>query len=178
MAPIVDGVFVLYCRADEVSHDRSSDERVRMPSTRAVLRAILALVAVTNGAIGLLGVWPGIPVSKIATAFYSASISVDPQTEHITAMFAAYMLTVGVLAGAAALKPERYEMVTFAVAGMLVVRTVQRVVFASEQAEVFGISTGYYWTQTIIFLAVAILLAWLGWRVRSGGMPQEQSGVA
>ena len=149
-----------------------------MPSKRTVLRATLALVALTNGAIGLLGVWPGIPVSKIATAFYSASLSVDPQTEHITVMFAAYMLTIGVLAGVAAVWPERYEMVTFAVAGMLVLRTAQRVTFASEQAEVFGISTGYYWAQTIIFLAIALLLAWLGWRVRSEERQLEASSTA
>lgn len=144
-----------------------------MLATRTTLRVTLALVALTNGAVGLLGVWPGIPVSKVATAFYSASLSVDPQTEHITAMFAAYMLTVGVLAGVAAVWPERYELVTFGVSGLLVLRTVQRVAFASEQAEVFGISTGYYWTQTIVFLAVALLLAWLGWRLRAGAPDSE-----
>ena len=144
-----------------------------MLATRTVLKGVLALVAVTNGAIGLLGVWPGIPISKVATAFYSASLNVDAQTEHITTMFAAYMLAVGVLAGVAALWPERYEMVTFGVSGLLVLRTVQRIAFASEQAEVFGISTGYYWVQTVFFFLVAVLLARLGWRLRSASPYQE-----
>jgi hypothetical protein len=136
-----------------------------MPRVRTALRAALGLVAISNGLIGLLGVLPGVPVSRVATAFYSASLTVDPQTEHITEMFGAYMLTVGILAGFAAFRPEKYEVITFAVAGMLTLRTVQRIFFASAQSEVFGISGIYYWTQTIVFFAVAVVLGWLGWRL-------------
>ncbi len=137
-----------------------------MANARTVLRVLLGLVAVGNGSIGLLGVLPGVPVSRVATAFYSASLTVDPQTEHITEMFGAYMLTVGVLAGFAALHPERYQVITFSVAAMLTLRTVQRIFFAAEQADVFGISGFYYWTQTAVFFAIGVGLAWFGWRLR------------
>ena len=138
-----------------------------MDRVRTALQVTLGLVALGNGVVGLLGVWPGVPVSRVATAFYSASLEVDPQTEHITEMFGAYMLTVGILAGIAALRPERYQVITFSIAGMLTLRTVQRIVFASEQSEVFGISGLYYWTQTVVFFAIAVALAWLGWRLRT-----------
>ncbi len=140
-----------------------------MSRVRTALQVVLGLVALGNGVVGLLGVWPGVPVSRVATAFYSASLTVDPQTEHITEMFGAYMLTIGVLAGIAAFRPERYQVITFSVAGMLTLRTVQRIVFASEQSEVFGISGLYYWTQTVAFFAIAIALAWLGWQLRQAG---------
>jgi membrane protein implicated in regulation of membrane protease activity len=121
-----------------------------------------------NGVIGLLGVLPGVPVSRVATAFYSASLTVDPQTEHITEMFGAYMLTVGVLAGFAAFRPEKYQVITFSVAAMLTLRTVQRIVFASEQSDVFGISGFYYWAQTAVFFMIGAALAWLAWKFREG----------
>ncbi len=143
-----------------------------MTNVRTGIRLLLGLVAVGNGAIGLLGVLPGVPVSRVATAFYSASLTVDPQTEHITEMFGAYMLTVGVLAGFAAFRPERYQVITFSVAAMLSLRTVQRIVFASEQSDVFGISGLYYWSQTVVFFAIGVGLAWLGWKLsgeRSNG---------
>ena len=62
------------------------------------LRILLGLVALSNIAVGLLGVIPGIDVSKIATLFYSAVLMVTPQLEHVTQMFGAYMLTLGILA--------------------------------------------------------------------------------
>ena len=105
-----------------------------MRNVRTGIRVLLGLVALGNGVIGLLGVLPGVPVSRVATAFYSASLTVDPQTEHITEMFGAYMLTVGVLAGFAAVRPDKYQVITFSVAAMLTLRTVQRLFFASEHA--------------------------------------------
>lgn len=147
-----------------------------MRYARGELRALLGLVALTNGLVGLLGVMPGVSVSRVATAFYSASLTVDPQTEHITEMFGAYMLTVGVLAGFAAAKPERYQVVTFSVAGMLTLRTVQRIAFASEQSAIFGISGFYYWTQTVVFFAVGVALAVFGLRVRRADVADADAG--
>lgn len=145
-----------------------------MSNVRTGIRLLLGLVAIGNGLIGLLGVLPGVPVSRVATAFYSASLTVDPQTEHITEMFGAYMLTVGVLAGFAAFRPERYQVITFSVAAMLTLRTVQRIVFASEQSDVFGISGFYYWSQTVVFFAIGVALAWLGWKL-SGEMSNGET---
>ena len=136
-----------------------------MARVRLALQAVLGVVAITNGLVGLLGVMPGVSVSRVATAFYSASLTVDPQTEHITEMFGAYMLTIGVLAGFAAFRPERHHVITFSIAGMLVLRTLQRIFFAAEQSDVFGISGTYYWGQTIVFFLVAVALAWLGWKL-------------
>ncbi len=145
-----------------------------MPNARTMLRALLGLVALGNGVIGLLGVLPGVPVSRVATAFYSASLTVDPQTEHITEMFGAYMLTVGILAGFAALRPQKYQVITFAVAGMLMLRTAQRLFFAAEQSEVFGISGWYYWTQTVVFFAIGVALAWYGWKLHQEMSTRER----
>lgn len=143
-----------------------------MTRVRFALQLVLGLVAVTNGLVGLLGVLPGIDVSRVATAFYSASLTVDPQVEHITEMFGAYMLTVGVMAGFAAWRPERYSVITLSVAGMLVLRTVQRVWFAAEQTEVFGISGAYYWGQTIVFFLAAVALLVLDTMNRRGSQTE------
>ena len=124
--------------------------------TTTVLRGLLGLVAVTNGLVGLLGVLPGVPISRVATAYYSASVAADPQVEHIAEMLGAYMLAIGVLAGIAAVDPRRYEWVSYVTAGLLLLRTVQRIAFYPVQQEVFGIEGSRYWLQTAIFAVVGL----------------------
>jgi hypothetical protein len=132
-----------------------------MKQSCIALRIVLGLVALSNIVIGLLGVIPAIPVDKIVAIFYSAVLAVSPQLEHITQMFAAYMLTLGVLAAFAIRDPARNILIIYGVVFMLTLRTIQRVVFASQASSVFGIPTGIYWAQTIIYFAVAVALVFL-----------------
>jgi hypothetical protein len=125
------------------------------------LRILLGLVALSNIAVGLLGVIPGIDVSKIAAVFYSAVLMVTPQLEHVTQMFGAYMLTLGILAGLAIKDPHQNRFIIYGVIFMLFVRTAQRIFFATEAYSVFGIPGTAYWIQTIIYFAVAVALIFL-----------------
>ena len=135
------------------------------------LRILLGLVALSNIAVGLLGVIPGIDVSKIATLFYSAVLMVTPQLEHVTQMFGAYMLTLGILAGLAIKDPPQNRFIIYGVVFMLFVRTIQRIFFAAEAYSVFGIPGTVYWIQTVIFFAVAIALILLRPRSHKADMP-------
>lgn len=125
------------------------------------LRVVLGLVALSNIVIGLLGVIPAIPVEKVVAIFYSAMLAVSPQLEHITQMFGAYMLTLGILAAFAIRDPARNVLIVYGIVFMLFLRTLQRVLFAGQASSVFGIPTGIYWAQTIIYFAVAVALIFL-----------------
>jgi hypothetical protein len=132
-----------------------------MKQSYIALRIALGLVALSNIFIGLLGVIPAIPVSKIVALFYSAVLAVSPQLEHITQMFGAYMLTLGILAAFAIRDPARNILIIYGVVFMLFLRTLQRIVFATQAYSVFAIPTGVYWAQTIIYFAVAVALIFL-----------------
>ena len=73
-------------------------------------------------------------------------------------MFGAYMLTVGVLGIFAILNPLKNISIIYGISFLLLLRVIQRLVFAGQAYAVFGISPGYYWGQTICFLTLAILL--------------------
>ena len=122
------------------------------------LRIILGLVSLAHILIGLAGVIPAIPLSRVASIVYGASLTVTPQIEHITQMFGAYMLTVGLLAAFAVWKPVKNTFVIYGVSFLLLVRVLQRLFFAGQAESVFGISPVWYWVQTGIFLAIPLAL--------------------
>jgi hypothetical protein len=140
------------------------------------LRAVLGLVALSNIFIGFLGVIPAIPVSKIASIFYSALLMVTPQLEHVTQMFGAYMLTIGILAALAILDPLRNRFIIYGVVFMLFLRTIQRILFASQAALVFDIPAGIYWAQTVIYFAAAVALIFLRPKVARSEAIDETKG--
>jgi hypothetical protein len=129
-----------------------------MTKSHIILKVLLGLTALSNIFIGLLGVIPAIPVSKVATLFYSAVLTVSPQLEHITQMFGAYMLTLGILAALAIFDPIKNKFIIYGVIFMLFLRTLQRVLFANQASIVFNIPVVAYWVQTVVYFAVALLL--------------------
>jgi hypothetical protein len=68
------------------------------------------------------------------------------------------MLTVGLLAAFAVWKPARNTFVIYGVSFLLFIRVVQRLFFAGDAADVFGISPAWYWVQTAVFFAIAVAL--------------------
>jgi hypothetical protein len=116
-----------------------------MKKSYLILRILLGLVALSNIVIGLLGVIPGITADKVVAIFYSAVLAVGPQLEHITQMFATYILTLGILAALAIRDPTRNILIIYGVVFMLTLRTIQRVVFANQASSVFDIPGGIYW---------------------------------
>lgn len=121
------------------------------------VRIILGAVALGHILIGITGVIPAIPLD-IAVRFYGASLTVTPQIEHITQMFGAYMLTVGLLAVFAVRDPVKNTFVIYGISFLLFVRVLQRLFFAGQAFEVFGISPVWYWVQTGVFLAIPLAL--------------------
>lgn len=121
------------------------------------LRIILGLVALAHIVIGISGVIPAIPLD-IAIRFYGASLEVTPQIEHITQMFGAYMLTIGLLTAFAVWQPVKSTFVIYGVSFLLFVRVLQRLFFADQSFEVFDISPAWYWVQTAVFFAIPVSL--------------------
>lgn len=122
------------------------------------LRIILGLVALAHILIGLGGIIPVVPTNWLANILYGASLTVTPQIEHIVQMWGAYMLTVGLIATFAVWQPAKNTFIIYGVSFLLFVRVIQRLFFAGQAFDVFGISAVWYWVQTVVFLAIPVAL--------------------
>lgn len=129
-----------------------------MKTSSVIFKLALLSVAVSQLIIGVVACIPGMSLSKLAELFYKASLETTPQLEHIVHMFGAYMLVVGVLAVFALLNPAKNIAITYGIIILLVLRVIQRVVFAKQALQHFEIPVGWYWAQTTFFLAVAVVL--------------------
>lgn len=129
-----------------------------MRQTYLPLRIILGLVALAHILIGLGGIIPVVPTSWLANILYGASLTVTPQIEHIVQMWGAYMLTVGLIATFAVWQPAKNTFIIYGVSFLLFVRVIQRLFFAGQAFDVFGISPVWYWVQTVVFLAIPVAL--------------------
>lgn len=123
-----------------------------------IFRLVLASVALAHMIIGIVACIPGVSVENLAKMFYKASVSFNPQLQHIAQMFGAYMLAVGILTIFALLNPVKNKAITNGIIILLVFRVLQRLVFAKQAWEIFQIPSGWYWAQTIFFFAIATAL--------------------
>lgn len=129
-----------------------------MKTSSIIFKLALLSVAVSQLIIGAIACIPGIPLSKVAEMFYKASLATTPQLEHIAHMFGAYMLVIGILAVFALYNPAKNIAITYGISILLILRVIQRVLFAKQALQYFEIPVVWYWSQTIFFLAVACIL--------------------
>jgi hypothetical protein len=131
-----------------------------MRESHIAVRLVLGLVAALHIGIGLLGVIPSTPLS-VVLLFYGGALQFSPQIAYLLQIFGAYMLTIGALGIYALWNPVKNKSIIHGLIFLLLFRGIQRILSAGTAAAVFGVLPGYYWTQTILFLAVGLLLLWL-----------------
>jgi len=128
-------------------------------SIRTALRTVLAVVSLSHLLLGLGAVIaPAGTVAQLAAAFYGAQLSLSPALHHLIRMLGAYMLAVGLMSLMAYLNPEKNQAVVIGVVALLLLRVLQRLVFAAEIHDAFNVSSNQLWAQSAFFLAIAIAL--------------------
>jgi hypothetical protein len=122
-------------------------------------RVLLALVGLSHLVLGLLAnvASPEILV-KVTSAFYGATMDVTGQSHHMIRITGAFMIGIAVMAFLACRDPQRNQAVIPGIITVLVLRVIQRVVFAQEISGVFGVAAGRIWFQVAFFLIIAIAL--------------------
>lgn len=132
-----------------------------MPKSYGPLRIVLGCVCLSHLIIGIAGCFPFFSIDRLAAIFYRASLTKNPQMEHIIQMFGVYMLTIGILGVFALLDPVKNKAIIYSISFLLFARVLQRILFAGQVNAIFGIPTGWYWIQTIFFFAIAMALVLL-----------------
>jgi hypothetical protein len=128
-------------------------------SKDAAFKILLALVGLAHLVLGLLAnVAPPEMLTKIVSAFYGASIDVGGQSHHLVRIVGAFMIGIAIMAFLACRDPQRNQAVILGIVAVLVLRVIQRIVFAQEITSAFQITAGRVWLQAAFFLLTAIAL--------------------
>lgn len=134
-----------------------------MPSTsQRVLKAYLWFIALFHLFVGVaINLSPSF--TRMIADGYGARVDWTSQFTYILHPLGAFMIVLGLLAGAAAREPERYEGVILGFVTLFVIRALHRLVYGDVLTQSFGIAPSRNMTNAIIFIAQAILLFSL-WR--------------
>ena len=128
-------------------------------TAHTILRAILVVVAVSHVVLGLMAciVGPGTIVSLV-TSLYGATITLTPQLHHVIRILGAFMIAIGIMSAFAIRDPERNRAIVDGLGILQLLRAAQRVVFAAQIQEAFGMPSGRLMLQSAFFGALGLLL--------------------
>jgi len=122
-------------------------------------RVLLALVGLAHLVLGLIAnLAPPEILVKVVSEFYGATVDVTAQSHHVIRIVGAFMIGVGVMAFLACRDPQRNQAIIIGIITILVLRVIQRVVFAREIGSAFHIPSARIWLQVTFFLLTAIAL--------------------
>jgi len=122
-------------------------------------KVLLALVALAHLVLGLIAnLAPPELLAKVVSVYYGASIEVTAQSHHVIRIIGAFMIGVAVMAFLACRDPQRNQAIILGIITVLVMRVIQRIVFAQEITSAFHIPPGRVWLQVAFFLLTAIAL--------------------
>jgi hypothetical protein len=139
-----------------------------MPTTsQRVLKAYLWFIALFHLFVGVaVNVSPAF--TQMIARGYGATVDWTPQFTYILHPLGAFMIVLGLLAGAAAREPERYEGVVLGFVALFAIRALHRFVYGGVLTQAFGISGQRNTVNGILFLAqaLALFLLWRAARTR------------
>jgi hypothetical protein len=125
--------------------------------TVVVLQVLLLLIGIFNATLGIgLNVSPGFP--HLVEQYYGATVEFTPALLYLVKPIGAFMLTVGIMAIAAARDPLRHSAIVYGLVLLFVVRGFQRFVFQDEIARSVGIEASRNIGNGIFFLLLGVAL--------------------
>lgn len=125
-----------------------------------VLRAFLWFICAFHVIVGLgLNVSSAFP--QFMADYYGAQVNWTPELLYLVKPIGAFMLALGVMAGAAARDPMAHRSIVYGFVVLFVMRGLQRLVFQGEIASAMSIESGRNIGNAVFFLLMAAALFWL-----------------
>jgi len=125
--------------------------------TVVVLQVLLLLIGIFNAFLGIgLNVSPGFPY--LVERYYGATVEFSPALLYLVKPIGAFMLTVGIMAIAAARDPLRHGAIVYGLVLLFIMRGLQRFVFQDEIARSVGIEATRNIGNGIFFLLLGVIL--------------------
>ena len=127
-----------------------------------LLRIMLALVCVVNLSLGIICFSSGPLAVKTGGMLYGATLTgATPQTYYILRMMGCYLIAIGFMAFFAYKDPVKYKVIILGNVLWLVLRALQRFIFAAEIHQAFRVPYPRIWMNGLFVLAVALILFFL-----------------
>ena len=98
---------------------------------------------------------------QLMADYYGATVEWTPALLYLVKPIGAFMLALGVMAGAAARDPLGHSSIVFGFVVLFVLRGLQRFAFQGEIATAVGIESGRNIGNALFFLVMAAALVWL-----------------
>ena len=124
------------------------------------LKWLLWFVCAFHLIVGIgLNVSAGFP--QAVAEYYGATVDWTPEFQYIVKPIGAFMIAIGIMAGAAARNPLANSSVVHGLVALFVMRGLQRIVFREEIANALAIAGGRNIANAIFFLLMAAVLFFL-----------------
>ena len=123
-----------------------------------LLRLILGWICVGHVLTGLVALISDERGVQIGSLLYGADFEPTAQFLYIIRPLGVYMLALAFLQAMAVRDPWRYRAVIDATLAVFVARQLQRLFFANDIAQAFGIPPDQHWLRSAYFLLLAALL--------------------
>lgn len=122
-----------------------------------LLQAFLWLICAFHVIVGIgLNVSPAFP--QVVAGYYGAEVSWTPEFVYIVKPIGAFMIALGVMAGAAARNPLDHLPIVYGFAVLFAIRGLQRLVYQGEIETALSIGASRNLGNAILFLVMAAAL--------------------
>src|SRR5216684_3990340 len=118
------------------------------------IKVLAGFMGVYHILMGILGIVSGSWAAWGAHTLWHAQVTVDPQFSYLAKFLGAYVVAFGVMLLAIAKDPVRYGPLVYVAALLGAIRIVERLVFAAELKQAFGIGFDRTIVTAIIVLAL------------------------
>jgi hypothetical protein len=132
-----------------------------MKGSYGLLRFCLVVFSLANIVLGAVAFSGDRAVVRMAASFYGAEVLLTPQLIHVIRMLGAFVFAIGIMAALAITDPERNVHIIDGIIILLLLRVLQRVLYAGQITAFFGISDSRNWMNVGFFLIIAFLFALL-----------------
>ena len=135
---------------------------------KTLLRGMLASVCVVNLALGIICFASGPLAVRTGALLYGAALTeATPQTYYILRMMGCYLIAIGFMAFFAYKDPVKYKAIVLGNVLWLLLRALQRFIFAAEIHQAFQVSYARIWMNGLFVFIVAAILFFLRPKERS-----------
>ncbi|MBT8090765.1 MAG: hypothetical protein KJO01_11215, partial [Gammaproteobacteria bacterium] len=124
------------------------------------LQAFLWFICAFHVIVGLgLNISPAFP--QVMAGYYGAQVNWTPELLYLVKPIGAFMLALGVMAGAAARNPLGHRSIVYGFVVLFTLRGLQRLIAQDEIATALSIESGRNIGNAVFFLLMAAVLFWL-----------------
>ena len=129
-----------------------------MKDSYFLLRLFLTIFCIANLVLGAIGFFANEESVEAIASLYGASVIVGPQLVHVARILGAFVFVMGILALFAIVEPVKNKRIIDGVVILLILRVAQRVIFAQQIHEAFGIAAKRNLINAGFFLVIALIL--------------------